>query len=502
MLVALVSALSTLLAPGAVGVPASRVMAAPSRAASDITIVWIVLDEAPLWPLLGTDGRINARRWPGFASLASVSTWYRDTKATAQWTYFAVPSLLDGVLPTFTKKPIFADHPRNVFTALAGAMSLDVQETMTRICPSKLCPPRWRPPINDVKGYVTILEQAVERAADAVSPSFHFVHTVFPHRPWVMAPDLRFSAKNTRDTRSERLVDRKRDIYQSHLRQYLAADAEIGAAVSRLEASPNWDRMMLVVTADHGLTFAPGESIRDRVNRANPGSMEDIFTVPLFIKYPGQTRPSVKDCTVSSVDILPTVLGVAGVKTSWKLDGVDLSSRCPARESRRVRWPRGYADMTTRFPAILERVRWYDSWISANGDADGIYRIGLSGKLVGTRVPDSAPREKSIRWKLDHPEVYRRVGSGRFAAVPVRTTGRFRTSRALSSTEEGLVVIDGTIVGVAGEMNDVAASAEDRYFSSSILTRVLAAGDHRVELWLVDWKSGSPVFRRVGGPNS
>lgn len=57
---------------------------APSqtRPQQDISVVMIVLDEAPLSPIRRTVGTINRKRFPGFAALADTSTWYRNMLGT------------------------------------------------------------------------------------------------------------------------------------------------------------------------------------------------------------------------------------------------------------------------------------------------------------------------------------------------------------------------------------------------------------------------------------
>ena len=53
----------------------------PARAATRPPVVLIVLDEFPVDSLLLPDGRIDARRFPGFASLARHSTWFPNAGA-------------------------------------------------------------------------------------------------------------------------------------------------------------------------------------------------------------------------------------------------------------------------------------------------------------------------------------------------------------------------------------------------------------------------------------
>ena len=474
---------------------------APPR--TDVSVLWILLDEAPLWPLLRTDGSINARRFPGFASLAGASTWYRDTLSTAQWTYFAVPSILEGRYPTFTGDPTFKDRPNNLFTALAGSKAMDVREVVTTMCPRSAC-------TNVMTNYkqmsvvdqVEMLEGTIARSASARKPTLHFVHVALPHRPWNLTPDMRVAASPPPTERSADPVDRKRDSYQWHMRQYLATDSIIGSMVQKLKSSANWDRTMVIVTADHGLTFSPGESIRDRINTANPGSMDDVFRVPLFIKYPNQSRGTISDCTVSTVDLLPTVLAATGTRARWKMDGVDLGSQCPRRNSRPVRWPNGKAELRSTFADALKRVTFYNSWIAANGNTDDIYRVGLSGSLIGTRVPATATIDTSITWTLQNPDAFRVPKVARFSRVPALTTGFVTASRPIDRREEGLIVINGTIVAVAAELAGRPSSAKPGFFWSVPNTRFIGAGNHRVELWTATWRGSKPTLRRVGPPQN
>jgi hypothetical protein len=99
------------------------------------SVVWLVLDELPLYALLKTDGTINEVRYPGFAKLASTSTWYRNTLATAQRTTEALPAMLTGKWPTIRDYPVLADHPINLFTLTRRHKKLDVYQSITSLCP-------------------------------------------------------------------------------------------------------------------------------------------------------------------------------------------------------------------------------------------------------------------------------------------------------------------------------------------------------------------------------
>jgi len=469
-------------------------------AKSDITIAMIVLDEAMLSPLLRTDGTINRKRFPGFAALADTSTWYRNMLGTSQRTTEAVPSILDGQWPSLTKYPILRDHPNNLFTYMQGRKELNVYQSITKLCPKGICPNAGPEYFRLVNRQVRKFEEFIGKSTTSTAPTLHFTHLLLPHRPWGLAPDLRIAPDLVQfvDRRSERLVDRRRDNYQSMLRQYVAPDTLLFEFINKLKASPNWDNTMVLVTADHGITFVPGESYRDKINVNNPGTLEDIYRVPLFIKYPQQNKNAISDCPASSIDILATIIATNGEPPNWTTDGVNLRRTCPQRTSRRIQWPYSTAQISTDFTAVLERVRYYDKWIDANGDVDDIYRVELSGRLLGRKAPTSAPSNVSVTWSLNGAEGYRNIGTGRLAPVPTRASGTLQTQSNLCARCEGLIAVNGRFVGVLPELAGMTPEVGPLPFSSSLMSRYMSPGKNRVELWVADWTTGQPLLTRVG----
>jgi hypothetical protein len=284
------------------------------------------------------------------------------------------------------------------------------------------------------------------------------------------------------------------------LRQFVATDKLITEMLRTMKKSPNWNKTMLIVTADHGLTFVPGQSERIRVNPNSTDTLEDLYRVPLFIKYPGQSVPSVNDCPVSSIDILPTILNVAKISHHAKFDGVDISESCPQRDTRTVAWPYSKAKIATGTDALLERVRYYDEWIPSDGNVTDIFRIGRSAQLLGTIVPKTAAVRKGITWSLFKGNSFQKIGRDELTYVPTKVSGFLRTSSPICATCEGLIVVDGRIVGILPELADVQPSTKKQYFTSALLTRYITPQTRSVELWLADWSTGTATFTKVGAP--
>ncbi len=117
---------------------------------------------------------------------------------------------------------------------------------------------------------------------------------------------------------------------QRHLLQTAFADRMIGRLLARLQADGVYDRAMIVVTADHGVSFRRGQSRRG----PNPLNFSDIASVPLVIKYPDRQGGRVDDSLVRTIDIVPTIAAELGVKVPWSAQGRPIEAGGP----RAARW--------------------------------------------------------------------------------------------------------------------------------------------------------------------
>jgi hypothetical protein len=163
-----------------------------------------------------------------------------------------------------------------------------------------------------------------------------------------------------------------------------------------------------------------------------------------------------------------------------------------------VQWPYSTTQISTDFSAVLERVRYYDKWIDANGDVDDIYRVQLSGRLLGKKAPTTAAANVSVTWTLNGIENYQKVGTGRLGPVPTRASGTLTTQSRLCERCEGLIAVNGRFVGTLPELAGMTPAMGALPFSSSLMSRYIQPGNNRVELWVADWTNTKPVMSRVG----
>ena len=585
-------------------------------AKSDVSVVWLILDEFPLYSLLDADGDVNAERYPGFGKLAQSSTWYRNLLSTSQTTTDAVPAMLTGLKPKQGGSPVLASHPKNLFTLMNGHLSMDAHEVVTALCPKELCKTvsisggddianpattttnardvdepdadesaRFGPFLRDasvvlghkilpkglrdklpaidenwggfgqgggafneedllasaddpgdsnagtgdssiatsgdeesevlldakklrVKDWqeggpstqVETLLEVADRAAQSSRPTLHFVHALLPHRPWELTPDLRKHKWLGSEKKTGTVLDTARDEYQEFLMQAAAADTLVDNLVTKLRRSANWDRTMLVVTSDHGMTFELGEWKRKSVNPKNLGSLEDIYRAPLFIKYPDQTKAKVDDCPVSGIDVLPTVAGATGIDAGWTFDGVDLAAGCPSRTSREVLWLEGRTTMFSGSEAVTERAKFYSEWVGSGFGVDGIAAVTPYARLLGREVVPTGKDEHVSSWSPTQQSIFKNIPSKRFSMTPMQVDGRIRVSKALPKDAVGLFLVDGKVAGFIGELSGARAGS-NIYFRTTLSQSSMTPGAHSIALAIAVGDPADPVITRGPTPS-
>ncbi|MFG1916784.1 sulfatase-like hydrolase/transferase [Micromonospora sp. NPDC048898] len=335
-------------------------------------VVMLILDELPLVSLLGADGRIDATRYPHFAELAGASTWYRNATGVSGWTPNALPAMLTGRYPARQVAPHYSQYPDNIFTAFGGLYDIRAEETITRLCP----PSRCEQPVAPEQGLGVLVretgkllgrvagptESAVdpedsyreqtraEAGLDAAEPvpadpkfrwdslddnqparftrflaglqpttrpTLHFLHLLMPHSPWTYLPSgARYDAPEDLPNDGAGWIDLAR---QRHLAQLGYTDRLIGETLRTLRASGLYDQALVVVTADHGVSFRPGAQGRGLDSlKAAAG---EVAWVPTFVKEPGQQAGRVDDRNWEHVDLLPTVADEANIRLPWQVDG-------------------------------------------------------------------------------------------------------------------------------------------------------------------------------------
>lgn len=175
--------------------------------------------------------------------------------------------------------------------------------------------------------FVASLQQSEQK-----TPLF-FIHVELPHLPWCYLPTGTMYNCNDwnpfqpsgaggelgEDWSTDAAIVARNE--HRYLQQARFADQFVGNVLDKLQQIELLDECLLIVTADHGVSFRPGHSRRvpDATN------LPDLLSVPLFIKLPGQTAAQVSDQNVESIDLLPTIAEIEGIELPEPADGWPIS---------------------------------------------------------------------------------------------------------------------------------------------------------------------------------
>lgn len=418
--------------------PVAPLVSNPPAAAADVAIedpapvVMVVLDELPTVSLLDDDGAIDAERLPALAGLAADATWYRNHSTVAPLTPSALPAILTGQLPDGEGVvPVAAAHPDSIFTLLGGTYDVHATETLTRVCPASVCEVAgpasrvvvrslvesaqevWRDvaapgAVGEVdytvsdqwfdSGAATRLDEfTAGLAPSGERPRFDFLHVLLPHQPWEFlpdgqqyeAPDPPVGAPFVSVWADQHAADVAR---QRHVLQLQYADAELGAVLDRLRELGTYDESLIVVTADHGVSFTQESAMRG----VSDDNFEQIMWAPLVIKAPGQDEAVMDDVPMQTIDTVPTIAALLGAGLPWAVDGLPAGEREAGTESdERLMLDYRFHELHPddgdflRFDGAEGFARVLaDEPLGEPGGGLGLYRIGPDSDLIGRGLED------------------------------------------------------------------------------------------------------------------
>lgn len=223
------------------------------------------------------------------------------------------------------------------------------------------------------------------------------------------------------------------------------ADAQIGKALSALEAAGELDRTLIVVTSDHGMPFP----------RVKGQIFEDGFHLPMAMRWGQGIKPGrVVDDFVNVRDLAPTYLELAGLKPHPQMTGRSLAAILRSGADGRIEADRdvmlvgkerhdlgrpydwGYPVRAIRTTEFLYIHNYFpDRWPAGNpetdfGNCDPSPTKELLKAIGGEFYEMSlGKRPADALYRLtDDPECMRNLANDPFYAPVVRTlSGRMKT---------------------------------------------------------------------------
>ena len=216
-------------------------------------------------------------------------------------------------------------------------------------------------------------------------PTLNFAHILLPHGPYQYLPSGRQYVLGS-------LVALGRDgdswgpqthlvvqAYERYLYQLEYTDRLLGRLLSRLKAIGLYDKALIVVTADHGVSFRPG----DRRRGPTRTNIQDVAYVPLFLKRPDQREAVIVDDHVETIDILPTIadaLGISDPLGGGRALGLRGRAHLPVNVSGFVRPVASVLD--ARDKALLRQIRLFGT----GATTPVLFGVGPAPSILGRSV--------------------------------------------------------------------------------------------------------------------
>lgn len=524
-------------------------------------IVMIQLDEMPLASIMDMNGDVNAALFPNFARLATEGTWYRNALSSSIATTQSVPAILTGRLGEKGMSPSSVDHPDNLFTLLGDTYEMHVIEWVADLCPDDVCPDyAGRSParftalladVGVVYGHLTLpgtireqlpsidnawkgflgqsdkpggtevhiddlpvpsdgtraswvdwVQRIINGIDDSGKPVLSYAHLQAPHVPWQTNPSGTHYERPEEYTEVEGVEGNGRwgsDAsvvlmgFQRHLYQVGFLDTMLGQLFKQLDQTGTWDETMVVVVADHGASFVIGEHRRWPYE----DNRDDLYRVPMFVKYPGQAAGETRDEPAYGIDLLPSMVDALGVGTDWVFDGVSLLEIDGLdRPHEPVWWCCNGDGASTDLAVLMDQVESNHIRVPDQGSWLGVAGVGPYAGLVGQPAATlDIANSGELKWSLESGASLGEVDLDT-GKVQTLLTGRIELPNG-SDSDDLLVVLNGTVAGVGYVARD---SAHGGSIRGLVTEDLVVDGHNEIDILVPDgdsWVSGSADVLRL-----
>jgi len=473
---------------------------------SDIFL--IVFDEFNAYTLLDDNLEVDEVRYPNFSDLAKDSLWFINATTVDISTTYAVPAILTGLKPDGNQRlPIRKDYSLNLISLLDQNYNLNISESTTKLYNESeyltsslpgflldisiiyshiVCPDKFKyklPSISNnwrdfwietnwgkeiasiekkVKWYRRIREYQVLQFVESIdqnkSPSLNILHVLLPHHsydfshkgyfysPLGVLDGLTLNEKNLRQL----WIDDETIVYlaaQRYLLQVGFVDKLLGNIIDKIKSEKLYEKSLIIVTADHGVSFRPGQPHRP-INELN---YPDMLSVALFVKLPSQAMTGIKYDYVESTDILPTIADIAGFKVPWSIDGKsmissDFSNRTEKLVYQHGKNPQYYNSAEiSKFPWLKTQLRLFGS----NTRFEELVLRNLYPELLGKKIDiEKLKQAINVELEIDQLNKFENVNlSSNY--LPLYISGRIKDDKENVSSNMYLgFVINGRIQSI------------------------------------------------------
>jgi|GEM_PF-2065930 len=509
-------------------------------------VVLVVFDSFPTVSLVNRDLEIDDSLCPNLAEFARDAIWFRNTLSISPSTLWAVPAIMTGRYPAPGSSPTLDWHRDNIFTWLGDTHRIHAFESHTLLDPASatrvslwekidlllsdlaiisqhiLLPAdlaRGVPPVtNDWKDFAgaagnedsphagardRLLQDFVEAITPSQPAGCYFLHAVVPHAPLVYLPSgERYSRNGTEPSGQGAQWGLWQDdpwavihSHQRHLLQVGYTDRLVGRIVARLKEQGLYDDALVVFTADHGVSFRPGDKRRDRSDT----NLGDIMPVPLLIKPPHHRAAIVDDHVVRTVDILPTMAQALGTALTWSTQGRSaLDPEFPGIETVAHQEKSSFVEIDpgTVLDQRRASLQIKEQRFGRRPGTESLYMPLRGMQLWGHPVSQSLPRRGGVEVSMLRPSPWL-APDPETGYSPVEFVGFEMGASTLPPHCDYLIAVDGRI-RAATRPYQRAENATVATISAMLPEAHLSAGEHLVEVYVADWSGNEPIIQSLG----
>lgn len=293
-----------------------------------------------------------------------------------------------------------------------------------------------------IKQYNDFLDSISDRPG-----SLYFLHTLLPHVPYIYLPSGKQYTEELVmpgwDWQKDQWADDKLPVvqaYRRHLLQVEFTDRLIHSLVKRLKEVGIYDESLIVLTADHGISFTPGRMRR----HPDEDTRYEITNVPVFVKLPGQKKGIVSDENIQTIDILPTITSILKIRLPWRMDGESVLEKSGKTDLKYIA-----GEKFTSSPAGLRPFVERKNELFGTGKLIQLYDTIPGGNgLIGKSVSDFSPSvEPNFSLKLENGNAFNNIDTNS-NLVPVYLKGSLTGKAEPSNPVNLAVAVNGVIRSV------------------------------------------------------
>ena len=324
-------------------------------------------------------------------------------------------------------------------------------------------------------------------------PALYFMHTLLPHGAWEYLPSGRryprakFRGRiNGTWTTDPWMV---RYHWKRHLLQVQFVDRLVGELTAKLESLGLFDQSLIVIAADHGVSFRPGRPHRTP-DPADPSGDQvlDLVAVPLIIKKPYQDQPEINDAPISLVDLTPHMLELAGADPP-------LAPRRAANGAKPLLLGKQRGDVEIPADRGPWRRRRLAEQVELLGVANDPTAIGAAPELHGRPISELTVRSGEFRARLESADILDDIDL-KATTLPATVEASFVEPEP-PMTRPVIVALNGTVADSVRPYR----GRRGRMRIEAILPETLfRSGRNHVELFLVAERGGAVELERLLAP--